>query len=111
MYIAYKQGTGLIGPHSEQPRPYDWTDHKESSWRDYLSYHYFNSEFWTRFWGNIPEAAWEIQLPEWRNSIQAFVSHYVSVRSDVIDDTLINEDEYKGHVSATNGAAETDNDL
>jgi hypothetical protein len=110
MYVSHKQETGWAGPYSEQPRPRDWSDHKESSWRDYMSYHYFNADFWARFWTNIEEAAWGCNLPDWRNSVQSLIPHYISVRSDLIDDT-IDEDDLKNTVSATGTAVDTENDI
>ncbi len=87
-YVSRKRRIGMRGPFSAPPRPVGWTAKHETEWSDYLHYSYFSSDFWDRFWNNIPEALWEYKTPGWRGAISAIVTHYVAVQPHKIDSQL-----------------------
>jgi hypothetical protein len=111
MYVAAKQKTSWFGPHSSSRRPRGWNSRKEKAWQDYIGFHYFTHDFWTHFWEYMPESSWEHSLPDWRNAFQNIVTHYVTVRTELIDDECNTEEVYVERVPAfdsTKGPSSTD---
>ncbi len=87
-YVSRKRHIGMRGPFSYAPRPSGWTAKHENEWQDYSNYTYFSSDFWDRFWYNIPEAIWEYKTPGWRGAISSVILHYIAVQPHKIDSTL-----------------------
>ena len=78
MYISAKQGTQWQGPNSIMSRPSGWSYLNEIAWREYLSYMYFGSEFWTDFWNEVGDStAWEYVIPNWRCDMERILPHYI----------------------------------
>lgn len=93
MYVSEKEGTNWFGPHSQPPRPRDWSSGKERVWREYRDYQYLNADFWHSFWAEVAseEGIWESSIPTWRISYQNIVSHYVNVMTDKVDDSAVED--------------------
>ena len=91
MYVSEKEGTRWSGPHSDPPRPRDWSSGKERVWREYRDYHYLNSDFWHNFWSTIQEGMWEAAIPRWRMSYQNIAPHYIDILDDTIDEGAVND--------------------
>jgi hypothetical protein len=61
-----------------------WDDEKEELWMDFLTYNYFNTFYWERFWSNIPEENWECDVPLWRQCFQSILPFYVDRSVDIL---------------------------
>ena len=86
IYMSEKEGTRWAGPHSNPPRPNNWSSRREQSWREYRDYHYLNSDFWVNFWSTIQEGLWEGAIPHWRTAYQNIAGHYINVETDNAED-------------------------
>lgn len=91
MYVSEKEGTRWHGPHSEPPRPRDWSAGKERVWREYRDYHYMHADFWHNFWSSIEEGTWEPAISSWRSSYQNVAVHYVHAMTDKVDDGAVED--------------------
>jgi len=61
-----------------------WDSEKEELWMDFLTYNYFNTFYWERFWLNIPEENWECAVPLWRQDFQSILPFYIDRSVDIL---------------------------
>ncbi len=86
MYEAKKLNKDWRGPLTEVPRPEGWLDKHEAEWREILHLNYFTSDFFDSIWSRVEEGLWEAFIPNWRNSFEYIVIHYIAVQTDLLED-------------------------
>ncbi len=95
MRSAHKYDRNWGGPWRTFPSPAGWNNDYDGLWDDWVRSRSYNDEFWESFWNQIPEEAWENDVPLWRANIQWLLPLYVmpDIQS-LIKDNLISEEEH-----------------
>jgi hypothetical protein len=95
MRSAHKLDRKWGGPWRTFPSPAGWNNDYDGLWDDWVRSRCYNDEFWESFWQQIPEEAWESDVPAWRANIQWLLPLYVlpDMQSLVKDNVISVEDE------------------
>lgn len=70
--------TQYLEPTSKLPKPRDWKPEYEQQWFEYMDYHYFDCDFWERFWNHIPECHMDSTLYNWRTVLTMRLPHFIT---------------------------------
>jgi hypothetical protein len=100
MYHSYLTHTGFSGPNRMFPRPREWSNELEQLWNFYIHAHCYDWQFWENFWGRIPKALWEDELPDWRYQIADILMYYIQPSIENMIETHILMEDDEGNYTA-----------
>jgi hypothetical protein len=84
MYYAKRANKGWEGPHRMFSYPTIWSNEYEELWIDCLDKYLFTPEFWAKFWSTLPTEVCEIDIPYWKENMEAILPQYIMRESEIL---------------------------